>query len=129
MILLNILKRMESMAEKIKEIIDEVIKIIEDKKGIDLKVLDVSQISSFTDYMIICSGANEKQIQAIADEIFLKLKKKYNHLPGGIEGYKNAQWILMDYFDFVVNIFSLEARETYDLDSLWKDGKTILSEV
>lgn len=120
---------MESMAEKIKEIIDEVIKIIEDKKGIDLKVLDVSQISSFTDYMIICSGANEKQIQAIADEIFLKLKKKYNHLPGGIEGYKNAQWILMDYFDFVVNIFSLEARETYDLDSLWKDGKTILSEV
>ena len=120
---------MVSMDKKIDEIIRHVFKIIEDKKGIDPKILDVSEVSSFTDYIVISSGSNEKQIQAIADEILISLKKKFNYLPVSVEGYKNAEWILIDYFDFIVNIFSLEARETYDLEGLWKDGKPILLEV
>ena len=117
------------MSKKVEEILKVVFKIIEDKKGIDPKIIDVSEISSFTDYLIVCSGANEKQIQAIADEIMFSLKKKFNYLPASTEGYKNAEWILMDYFDFIVNIFSLESREVYDLEGLWKDGKPLLIEV
>ncbi len=117
------------MKKNIEKILFHILKIIEDKKGIEPKIIDVSEISSFTDYLVICSGANEKQIQAIADEIMASLKKDFNYLPTSTEGYRNAQWILIDYFDFIVNIFSLEAREIFDLDGLWKDGKQLLLEV
>jgi ribosome-associated protein len=87
-------------------------------------VLDLRQITSFADYFIICNGSNERQIQAIADEIGSWLSKE-GEKPSNIEGYQNAEWILMDYGDFLVHVFSEEARKFYDLERLWRHAKDV----
>jgi len=73
---------------------------------------------------VICSGANTRQIQAIADEIELELKKQGEY-PTSVEGYENAEWVLVDYGDFVVHIFSQKARTYYDLERLWRDARHV----
>jgi ribosome-associated protein len=98
------------------------VKAADDKKAHDLVVLDISPIASFADYFILCSGDSFRQMQAIADEIEKKLKA-CGIRPSHIEGYQNAEWILMDYLDLVVHIFSKDARVYYDLERLWRDGK------
>lgn len=90
----------------------------ESKKSIDLKVLDLQGISSFTDHFLICSGTNSRQNQAISDEIGQQLAK-LGEKPFSTEGYDSAHWILMDYGDFVVHIFDDETRRYYDLERLW----------
>ena len=94
------------------------------KKATNLKVLDLREITSFADYFLICSGANQRQIQAIANEIETELKKQ-GERPSSVEGYGNAEWVLMDYGDLVVHVFSDQARAYYDLDRLWRDGKEL----
>ena len=94
----------------------------EAKKASDIKVLDLRDITSFTDAFILCTGSNPRQIQAISDEIHLRLKK-LGELPNSIEGYDNAEWILMDYGDYIVHVFSERAREYYDLERLWRHAK------
>lgn len=84
----------------------------------DLKVLDLRGISSFTDYFFLCSGANTKQNQAISDAVGEELAK-LGERPVSTEGYQSANWILMDYGDFCVHVFSDETREYYDLERLW----------
>lgn len=96
----------------------------EAKQARNLAVLDVRGCTSFTDYFIICSGANSRQIQAIADEIEQNLKKRGEY-PTSIEGYENAEWVLIDYGDFVAHIFSEKARTYYDLERLWRDAKSV----
>lgn len=90
-----------------------------EKKAIDLVVLDLREIASFTDYFVIASGANERQVQAISDEVYEALKKSGTS-GGRIEGYKTAEWILLDYGDFVVHVFEEKARRFYDLERLWR---------
>jgi ribosome-associated protein len=87
-------------------------------------VLDVRQVTSFTDYFIIATGQNARQIQAIADEITQSLKRE-GELPSSLEGFRNAEWVLIDYGDFVVHIFSPKARVYYDLERLWRDAKPV----
>jgi ribosome-associated protein len=87
-------------------------------------VLDLTGITSFTDYFVICSGANIRQIQAISDEIGQKLKAA-GELPSSVEGYEQGDWILSDYGDFLVHVFSPKAREYYDLERLWRAAKVI----
>lgn len=87
-------------------------------------VLDVRDATSFTDYFVICTGSNARQIQAIADEITQQLKKQGEY-PASSEGYQNAEWVLVDYGDFVIHIFSPKARVYYDLERLWRDAKTV----
>jgi ribosome-associated protein len=87
-------------------------------------VLDLREITSFTDHFVICSGANPRQIQAISDEVGWKLKG-LGALPLSLEGYDHAEWILADYGDFVVHIFSERARLYYDLERLWRQAKTV----
>jgi ribosome-associated protein len=101
-----------------------VVRAAESKKATDLRVLDLTGISSFTDYFIICTGSNPKQIQAIADEIGLKLKES-GELPHCLEGYNQAEWILADYGDFLVHVFSEKARAYYDLERLWRNAKDV----
>jgi ribosome-associated protein len=96
----------------------------EAKQARDLVVLDVRATTSFTDYFVICTGTNSRQIQAIADEVEQKLKKQGEY-PTSLEGYENAEWVLVDYGDFVVHIFSEKARTYYDLERLWRDAKTV----
>lgn len=100
------------------------VRAADSRKALDVKVLDLSGITSFTDHFVICSGSNARQIQAIADEISQRLKKR-GELPISLEGYEQAEWILMDYADFIVHVFSIRAREYYDLERLWRQAKEV----
>jgi ribosome-associated protein len=100
-----------------------------EKKATEIAVLDLRQIASFAEFFVIASGANQRQVQAIADEIEEQLKKQLSTRPVRIEGYNSAEWVLMDYGDFIVHIFNKEAREFYDLERLWRDaGRVALPE-
>jgi ribosome-associated protein len=81
-------------------------------------------ITSFTDYFVICTGGNQRQIQAISDEVNLKLKQQ-GQRPLSLEGYDQGEWILADYGDFLVHIFSEKARQYYDLERLWRNAKAV----
>lgn len=96
----------------------------DDKKAYDLVTLDISEIASFANYFLFCTGDSSRQIQAIADEVEQQLKD-FGIRPSHVEGYKNAEWILMDYIDLVIHIFSKSARAYYDLERLWRDGKKL----
>ena len=96
----------------------------QDKKATDITVLDLTGITSFTDYFVICSGASSRQNQAIADEIGMQLKK-HGEQAGSVEGYDQGEWILLDYGDFLVHIFTAKAREYYSLERLWREAKVI----
>jgi ribosome-associated protein len=100
------------------------VRAAESKQARDILVLDVREASSFSDTFVLCSGANSRQIQAIADEIELQLKQ-LGEYPASVEGYKNAAWVLIDYGDYVVHIFSEKARAYYDLERLWRDAKPV----
>ena len=107
---------------KIKDrFVQSAIQAAQEKKALDLTLLDVRGIASFTDSFIICSGTSTPQNQAISDEIYLRLKKQ-GRGPNHIEGYRQAEWILMDYSDFVVHIFSPKNRAFYNLERLWRDA-------
>ena len=97
----------------------------ESKKATDIKVLDLTGVTSFADYFVICTGANQRQIQAIADEVGLRIKQQARELPNSVEGYNQAEWVLADYGDLLVHIFSPKARDYYDLERLWRSAKTV----
>ena len=98
----------------------EVVRACQSKKAEDIRVLQLdAQASGFTDYFVLCSGANPRQVQAISDEVDHRLGGLGVN-PKHIEGYTQAEWVLMDYVDFVVHIFSQNARKFYDLERLWK---------
>jgi ribosome-associated protein len=96
-----------------------------EKKAEELSILEMEKGSgAFTDYFVLCSGTNPRQVQAIADEVELQLKKT-GLRPAHVEGYKQAEWVLIDYVDFVVHVFSEKARRFYDLERLWKSAKRL----
>src|SRR6202046_4042436 len=96
-----------------------------DKKAEELSILEMEKGSgAFTDYFVLCSGTNPRQVQAIADEVELRLKTT-GVRPAHVEGYKQGEWILVDYVDFVVHVFSEKARKFYDLERLWKTAKRL----
>src|ERR1700740_856460 len=95
------------------------------KKAEELSILEMEKGSgAFTDYFVLCSGTNPRQVQAIADEVELRLKSA-GMRPNQVEGYKQAEWILVDYVDFVVHVFSEKARKFYDLERLWKTARRL----
>jgi ribosome-associated protein len=95
-----------------------------EKKALNTIVLDLREIASFTDYFVITSGTNERQVQAISDEVFERLKRAGSPA-ARVEGYKTAEWILLDYGDFVVHVFEDKARKFYDLERLWRESKRV----
>jgi len=97
----------------------------EAKKAENVRILDLQGLTSFTDYLVLCTGTNPRQVQAIADEVELQLKNA-GERPKSVEGYNNAEWILLDYGDYVVNVFSAQARAYYDLDRLWQDAAEVV---
>jgi ribosome-associated protein len=99
-------------------------KAADDKKAHDLVAMDITEIASFANHFLLCTGDSSRQMQAIADEIEAKLKA-IGIRPSHVEGYQNAEWILMDYLDLVIHIFSKDARIYYDLERLWRDGKKL----
>ena len=110
--------------DRLDERVLEALHAASEKKAIDPVVLDLREIASFTDYFVILSGANERQVQAISDEIYENLKKSGSPA-SRVEGYKTAEWILLDYGDFVVHVFEQKARKFYDLERLWRESKRV----
>src|ERR1700704_2002472 len=101
------------------------VKAIEDKKGEDVVILEMDKSSgAFTDYFIVCSGTNPRQIQAIADDV-QKQMAEAGQQPNSVEGYSQAEWVLLDYVDFVLHVFSERARKFYDLERLWKSARKL----
>ena len=101
----------------------EALAACEDKKAENATILELEKGSgAFTDYFLICSGSNPRQIQAISDEVEERLSRSGLH-PAHVEGYNQADWVLLDYIDFVVHVFSSKARDFYNLERLWKSAK------
>lgn len=98
-----------------------------DKKGEDIKIIDISKISVLADYFIIASGSNKNQVQAMADNVQEELMKSGIEVKQ-IEGYQSGNWILMDYGDIIIHVFSSEDRLFYDLERIWRDGASISAE-
>ena len=119
---------LSSEATPFEELDDEVrlaIECAEEKKALDTVVLDLRGITSFTEFFIITSGTNQRQVQAIADEIIEQLKKRTKIKAIRVEGYDGAEWVLLDYGDFIVHIFNEKSRTFYDLERLWRDAKRV----
>ena len=109
----------------LKQQVSEAIHACQEKKAEQITVLELEQgTGAFTDYFVVCSGTNPRQIQAISDEVELRLKRAGVY-PNSIEGYKQAEWVLLDYVDFVIHIFSEASRRYYDLERLWKSAKKL----
>jgi ribosome-associated protein len=101
------------------------VRAAESKKATDIQVLDLRGVTSFADFFVIATGANSRQVEAISDEVGLQLKQRAGELPFSVEGYSQAEWVLADYGDLLVHIFSRKAREYYSLERLWRSAKTI----
>lgn len=100
------------------------VRAAESKKATDIKVLDLTGVTTFTDKFVLCTASNIRQMQAITDEIALQLKRA-GEPAVGIEGYEQGEWILSDYSDFIVHVFSEKGRAFYDLDRLWREAKSV----
>ena len=94
-----------------------------DKKAIDVVVLDLRKAGGFTDFFVICTGTNPRQINAIADQVRETLRTEFGEKPHLAEGIEKSQWILLDYFNFVVHVFSRECRAFYELERLWGNAE------
>jgi ribosome-associated protein len=94
------------------------------KKATDIRILDLRDVTSFADYFLICTGGNSRQIQAISQEIREQLAERGEN-PVSVEGFENADWVLVDYGDYLVHVFSPKARAYYDLERLWKHAREV----
>jgi ribosome-associated protein len=111
------------MTQETRRQVAQAVRAVESKKGEDLAILEMDQNSgAFTDYFVICTGTNPRQIQAISDDVQKSLSEQ-GVRPTSIEGYNQAEWVLLDYVDFVVHVFSERARHFYDLERLWKSAR------
>jgi ribosome-associated protein len=100
------------------------VRAAESKKALDIRVLDLREVTSFADFFVICTGSNPKQIQAISEEIGLELEK-VGEYPVSVEGFANAEWILADFGDYLIHVFSPKARAFYELERLWRHAKVV----
>lgn len=106
------------------EIVKKAVEALEDKKAEDIKVIDISEVSSIADYFIIANGSNANQLAAMQDAVDEAMYKAGLHARQ-VEGNMNSTWILIDYNDVIVHLFSKEDRLFYDLERIWKDGKVV----
>ncbi len=113
------------MSSPTRQQVAQAVRAIEGKKGEDVVILEMDKSSgAFTDYFVVCSGTNPRQIQAIADDV-QKQMAEAGQRPNSVEGYTQAEWVLLDYVDFVLHIFSERARKFYDLERLWKSTRKL----
>lgn len=107
--------RPEELARRLAELADS-------KKAEDVVVLDMRKLVSYTDFLTICTARNERQAKAIVDEVRLQLKRETGLLPGGVDGAGGDGWIVLDYLDCVLHVFTPEARERFQLEDLWREA-------
>lgn len=109
------------------EIVKLAITALEDKKAEDIKIIDISEVSVIADYFVIANGTNRNQIQTLSDHVEETLGRAGVELKQ-VEGYNSANWVLLDYRDVIIHIFDKENRLFYDLERLWRDGKTLAAD-
>lgn len=102
------------------------VETLDEKKGEDILLLDLTGVCSFADYFVFCSGTSERMLRALAEEAQLSLKKKFSLHARGVEGQSDAGWILMDYGDVILHLFAPDTRSYYSLEELWRDGSVLL---
>ncbi len=107
-----------------KEMVKLAVAALEDKKAEDVKVIDITEVSVLADYFVIASGTNKNQVQALVDNVEEALGRA-GYESRQVEGYQTANWILLDYGDIIVHIFDSENRLFYDLERIWRDGRTV----
>lgn len=105
----------EALARRLAELADA-------KGATEIVLLDMRELAAYTDFLAICTARNERQARAIVDEVKLRLKEEYSLLPGGVEGEGAAGWIVLDYLDAVLHVFTAEERERYRLEELWREA-------
>lgn len=108
-----------------KEMVKKVIKALENKKGVDIRAIDISNISTVADCFIMCTGTSTTHVKALADEVDFQLGEEGKEIGSHKEGYGTGTWVLIDYKDVIVHIFCGESREFYNLEHLWSDGEEI----
>ena len=108
----------EALARRLAELADS-------KGAVEIAVLDMRGLAAYTDFLAICTARNERQARAIVDEVKLKLKQERELLPGGVEGEGAAGWIVLDYLDAVLHVFTAEERERYQLEDLWREAPRV----
>jgi ribosome-associated protein len=116
-------KRATSRRTKLPRIVEAAVAAAQEKKAIDVVVLDLRKAGGFTDHFVICTGGSGRQVQAIADAVQEALKKQFGERPALAEGIEKSEWMLLDYFDFVVHVFSRECRSFYALERLWGNAE------
>lgn len=99
--------------------------MLEDKKGEDIVLMDIRELSDFTDYFVICSGTSDRMLNALADAVVEQIRDEYQ-IKGRIEGQPEDGWLLLDYIDVIVHLFSPDRRKYYRLEELWSQGKVLL---
>ncbi len=105
----------EALARRLAELADS-------KGATEIVVLDMRGLAAYTDFLAICTARGERQARAVVDEVKLRLKREHEMLPGGVEGESAAGWIVLDYFDVVLHVFTAEERERYQLEDLWREA-------
>jgi ribosome-associated protein len=103
-----------------------IVDTLEEKKGEDILLLDLRGVCSFTDYFVICTGGSERTLRALAEEVRLRLKSRYSTTARSVEGDASSGWVLIDYGDVILHLFSPALRDYYRLEDLWRDGQILL---
>ena len=114
------------MSEEAINIARTIVSSLEEKKGEDILLLDLRGVCSFTDYFVICTGGSERTLRALAEEIRLRLKSRYSTIARSVEGKASNGWVLIDYGDVILHLFSPTLRDYYRLEDLWRDGQILL---
>ena len=117
----------QAQPEALPESVRVVIETIDDLKATSMLVLDVREVASFTDYLVLCTGGSDRHVQAVVDGIKEKLRA-IDVTPLHTEGYRSAAWVLVDFVDFLVNVFTAEARGFYQLERVWRDAPVLAGE-
>ena len=112
------------MSMNSKDLAIQAVKLMDAKKAVDVNLIDIREVSTLGDYFVIATGTSSTHVKALADELEMRLKEE-GASPDHIEGYRSNSWILLDYGNVIVHVFTEESRAFYDLDRLWQDGETV----
>jgi len=111
--------------EPLDEVVVAALRAAAEKKAAGAVLLDLREVASFTDFFVIVSGTNARQVQAVADGVEETLRRGHGRKPARVEGYNSAEWVLLDYGDFILHVFDEKARRFYDLERLWRDAARV----
>jgi ribosome-associated protein len=114
------------MTDEILELAHTIVSTLDGKKGENILLLDLVDVCSFTDYFVLCTGSSERMLAALAEETRLRIKERYSKFPINVEGDAASGWVLVDYGDVILHLFSPDRRDYYRLEELWREGQVIV---